>query len=799
MTTSDGFEGDGQGESAKSDRGRVTLSLPFQLGPYRLEKTLGRGGMGIVYLAYDQRLERRVAIKRMLKGSEDSKVRERLRREAKTTAQLTHPAIIQVFDLLEDSAGDWIVMELVEGTPLSTLLKNGPIDIDSTLSFGHQIAQGLAAAHRLGIVHRDLKTENVMVLPDGRIKILDFGIAKRLDLVTEGTGEHTLSRTGEVIGTSRAMAPEQARGREVGPRSDLFSLGVLLYEITTGTSPFRAESAIETLTRVVTHRPKPVDQLREGIPPGFSALVERLMRKASELRPEGADWVAGELSRMIESRRLAGAPADTAEAEDADATVAGTSWLEETSFQDPTHSYDHGFGLSGRPGRKWIWGLSAALLVGIAGAAAMLVPRGGGSETHEPDPQISSLGSAPAVVVNALEDPLGSYEHAMAILRRIDQPENIERAIEIFEALLERDPHSAAAHAGLARAYWEKSRNTSTGGDPVFLDQAFAMAQEAVRLDGYLADARTSLGLTYFAKGQYGQAVEELEMALSLGPLHPDALYGLGKVADAERKADDAEKYFQQAIDQRAAPIYLDALGSLLYDLGRYDEAEQTFLQSLEQAPDNVHALRNLGGVYYAQGRLDEAAAQFQSALKIHPNASLYSNLGTLFFSRGLYLKAAAAFEDALTLGGASNQYIFWLNLGDAYRQIPGKKTDAERSYRRALQMLDSSLKASPDNVRVRSRRALARARLNRCADALKDVDQIRQAGTGGDLYSLFRLAVSEEICGEREQALIHLEEAFLAGLPLSEARNEPDLEELRADLGFHHILVAVDTSKDPD
>ena len=793
MTTSNGFQGAGE----KGAGGGLMSPLPFQLGPYRVEKTLGRGGMGIVYVAYDQRLERRVAIKRMLKGSGDTKVRERLRREAKTTAQLTHPAIIQVFDLVEDTDGDWIVMELVEGTTLSTLLKDGPIDVDTALRFGHQIAQGLAAAHRLGIVHRDLKTENVMVLPDGRIKILDFGIAKRLDLVTEGASEQTLSRTGEVIGTSRAMAPEQARGSEVGPRSDLFSFGVLLYEVTTGTSPFRAKSPVETLTRVVTHRPKPIDQLRKDIPSPLSQLVERLMRKAPELRPESADWVAGELSRIIESRRLASRPAPEMEEEDAEATLAATGLLEDSSLQDPTHSYDHGFRVSSRPNAKWIWGISAALLVALAVAAAMILPNADVPHVDDLEPESSTEDVAATTAHSVHQDPLGSYEAAMKILRRIDRPENIERAIDIFSELLDRDPHSAAAHAGLSRAFWEKSRNTTIGGDPVFLDQAFALAQEAVRLDGYLADARASLGLTLFSKGQLDRAAEELELALELGPRHPDALYGLGKVADAEQRADDAEKYFRQAVDLEPTPLYLDALGALVYDLGRYDDAEKAFLQSLELAPDNVHALRNLGVIYYAQGRLDEAAAKFQSALKIHPNASLYSNLGTIFFSRGLYAKAAAAFEDALSFGGASNQYIFWLNLGDAYRQVPGKQADAQRSYRRALQMLDDKLETSPGNVRARSRRALALARMDRCEDSSKDLDQIQQIGTGGDLYSLFRIAVSEEICGQREQALSHLEEAFFAGFSISEARHEPDLEELRTDLGFHHILVAVETASE--
>ena len=253
-------------------------TLPIKLGPYQLERALGRGGMGIVYEAYDERLERRVAVKRLL--TDDPEQRERLRREARTTAQLAHPAIVQIFDLIEDGDNDWIVMERVEGTPLSRVAEDGPLGVDSVLKYAHQIAEGLAAAHGLGIVHRDLKTENVMILPDGRVKILDFGIAKRLKVGE--TGERTLSIQGQVMGTTRAMAPEQARGMKVGPRSDLFSFGVLLYEILTGVSPFRAASPMDTLARVITHQPKPIEELNNDVPAELAALVERLLRKASE-------------------------------------------------------------------------------------------------------------------------------------------------------------------------------------------------------------------------------------------------------------------------------------------------------------------------------------------------------------------------------------------------------------------------------------------------------------------------------------------------------------------------------------
>ena len=763
------------------------LELPHQLGPYQLERLLGQGGMGMVYEAYDQRLERRVAIKRMVAGSDDPRRRERLRREARTTAQLAHPSIVQVFDLIEEDDSDWIVMELAPGTPLARRLASGLFDVDLALRYGQQIAEGLAAAHHLGIVHRDLKTENVMVLPDDRVKILDFGLAKRFDFLTE-TEEMSLSVTGEVMGTGRAMSPEQIRGLEVGPRSDLFSFGVLLYEVLSGVSPFRAQGLSATLQRVVTHQPKPVNELVGDVPQELSDLVDRLLSKAPELRPASAREVAGELAHLAETRRF---EARRSAVEDV-RTTAGTATLTATALlpesgdvtdAESGRSYAR-IRIGSRPSLRAVAiAASAALLTGLVIMVSTL-------RNGRPDAETSELGTVSSRVA---DDPLRAYEETMQGLRRVDQPDSAERAIETFQRMIERDGDSAAAHAGLARAYWVKGRAPTAGADPVFFKQSLAVAQEAVRLDAYLADARVSLGLAQLNQGHHDEGREQFETALGLDPANADAHYGLGKLAEALGRPEEAETHHRQAVERGSSPMYHNALGSFLYKRGRYEEAEEAFQASLSLAPDNVHALRNLGAIYYSLGRLDQAAAKFQSALKIRPTASLYANLGTIFFSRGLYSKAAAAFEDALSTGGATNRYVYWIYLADAYRQVPDKEDTARTSYLRAVQLLDEALEGAPDNVSLLSRRALVRSRLGDTAEASNDLKRIRALGTGTDLYALFRLAVSEELCGEREPALAHLEKALRSGFSLAEVRNEPDLLELRSDPRFHHLLVALD------
>ncbi|HYH47195.1 MAG TPA: protein kinase [Thermoanaerobaculia bacterium] len=275
--------------------------MPERIGPYRLERTLGRGGMGVVYAAWDERLRRRVALKQLLaEVVGDSRRRERMRREARMIARLDHAAIVRIYDLLETEEGDWIVMQYIEGPTLAERLRHGPLAPAEVVALARDVAGALAAAHEQGLLHRDLKTENVLLTPGGGAKVLDFGLAKLYlpEAPSPGAGE-TVGLTGGIVGTYRAMSPEQANGLELDPRADLFSLGILLYEAATAVSPFQQATPVATMTRVCTHQQPPAHEVEPAVPAALAGLIDSLLEKDPDRRPASATSFLNRLDMAV--------------------------------------------------------------------------------------------------------------------------------------------------------------------------------------------------------------------------------------------------------------------------------------------------------------------------------------------------------------------------------------------------------------------------------------------------------------------------------------------------------------------
>ncbi len=285
----------------------MPLPAGTRLGPYEIIAPLGAGGMGEVYRARDTRLGREVAIKTLPAGfARDPERLARFETETKAVAALSHPSLLAIHDIGTEDGITFAVTELIEGRTLRERLADGPLSAPRAVALAVQVAQGLAAAHDRGVIHRDLKPENVMVTADGRAKILDFGLAKRES--PEAAGSQSLAPTvaamtepGAVLGTTNYMSPEQVRGQVVDARSDIFSFGVLLYELLSGRQPFRGESPADTMTAILREDPVALTQLIPELSPGLERIVQRCLEKQPAARFRSAADLAFALEAVATS------------------------------------------------------------------------------------------------------------------------------------------------------------------------------------------------------------------------------------------------------------------------------------------------------------------------------------------------------------------------------------------------------------------------------------------------------------------------------------------------------------------
>ncbi|MFL5943411.1 MAG: Stk1 family PASTA domain-containing Ser/Thr kinase [Gaiellaceae bacterium] len=275
-------------------------------GRYRIVRKLGAGGMADVYLAEDQELGRRVAIK-ILNGrhANDDQFIERFRREAKNAAALNHPNIVSIYDRGEAEDTYYIAMEYLDGRTLKELIVgHGQAPVRVAVEYARQILSALRFAHRHGIVHRDIKPHNVLVDREGRVKVTDFGIAR--------AGTSQMTETGSIVGTAQYLSPEQARGGEVDQRSDLYSLGVVLYELVTGKTPFEGDTPVEIAMKHLSATPQKPSELRSDIPPELDMVIMRALAKDPDERYQSADEMESDLERVARGAPVAAATMDAA-------------------------------------------------------------------------------------------------------------------------------------------------------------------------------------------------------------------------------------------------------------------------------------------------------------------------------------------------------------------------------------------------------------------------------------------------------------------------------------------------------
>src|SRR2546428_5758829 len=269
----------------------MTIEAGTKLGRYEIRSKLGAGGMGEVYLAQDAKLDRKVAIKFLPESLvADEQARKRLIREAQAAAKLDHPNICAIHEVGEEDGRSFIVMQYVEGETLDARMKRKPLELKDSLTIAAQVADALSDAHAHGIIHRDIKPSNIIITARGQAKVMDFGLARMTTGATDSEAEtqSLLTTPGSVIGTVPYMSPEQVRGEALDARSDIFSFGVVLYEMLSGRRPFSAVTAAETISSILTREPTPLVRYAPALPEELQRIVRKCLAKDKRHRYQSA-------------------------------------------------------------------------------------------------------------------------------------------------------------------------------------------------------------------------------------------------------------------------------------------------------------------------------------------------------------------------------------------------------------------------------------------------------------------------------------------------------------------------------
>jgi len=711
----------------------MTASSPVgeKFGHYRILEKIGAGGMGEVFRAYDERLGRDVALKVVSMGrfASDS-AHMRFRREARILSKLNHPNLTTIFDFDSQSGVDFIVMEMIPGTSLSEMVASGPLSEDYALSLATQLVSGVIAAHAKGVIHRDLKPGNLRVTPDNHLKILDFGVAKFMEeAIPTASGDFHTAAAG-VLGTVPYAAPEQIRGEEVDPRTDIFAIGVVLYELLTGRRPFGAAQQWRLTDDILYRIPDSPRTLNRTLSAPMESIVLKCLEKQPDRRYQSAEELAADLKRLSSTPVSTGSGATTTTR-------------------------------SRRPGRKRIRslavlpllnlgsseddyfadGMTEALIANLAQIKALrIISRSSVmryKRTEKPIQKIAQELDVEAVVegstlraenrvritaelIHAQSDAhlwAKSYERDFSNILKLQRkvarsiadeiqirltpkererlntgitinPDayeaylkgryywnkrtgpDIQKAIQYFEKAVAVDKNYAAAHAGLADAYhvfW-----VYTGVPPTEMHlKAKESALKALEIDSSLAEARTSLAaIKADDDWDFEGAESEFRRAIALNPNYPTAHQWYAQYLAYVGRFEEAlkEAYKAQKLDP-LSPIIHTVCGDTCLRARKYDEAITQLKKAIEIDPEFSLAHTKLRDAYLGLANYREAIEESRVA------GGLSST------NREQALKSVAELENAYLQSGAEGYWRKRFELAINERRRPTKLGYDDSSY----------------------------------------------------------------------------------------------------------------------
>jgi len=728
---------------------------------YRIVEKLGGGGMGVVYKAEDLELGRFVALKFLPeKLSQDPQALERFRREARSASALSHPNICTIHEIAREGGRSFIVMEFLEGMTLNHKIARRALKMDVLVPLAIEIADGLEAAHTAGVVHRDIKPANIFVTKRGSGKILDFGLAKAKDHRASSDSDAEtiadsdsalLTSPGTMLGTVSYMSPEQVKANDLDARTDLFSLGVVLYEMATGELPFKGSSPGEICSEILRDDPAPPSQLNPEVSPDLEAVIHKALEKDRNLRYQHASEIRADLQRLQRDTDSARRSA-----------IAGRS--------------SSGWKVQA-PGGLWRsrrWKLAAAIIAGIALSAIIFSPRRwvGWQATRERLKETFS--SAPA---NVYDD----YAKAVAYMQRYDKPGNLDRAVATLSTSVNAHPDFALGYAGLGEAYRLKYQ---TELDPKWLELALANGTKAVSLNPSLPAAYATIGRIHAATGKYDLAMAEIQNALQLDSHNADAVRGLASAYSHAGRLEEAEAAYKKAIALR--PDSWDeynALAIFYHNQRKFDAAIEQYKHALELAPDSAQVYSNLGSVYLDQGPAgySQAEAMLKKSIELTPSYPAYGNLGYLYTQERRFAEAASACEKAIEFN--DRNFIVWANLASAYERLnrPDKLAAAQD---RELPLLEQAAQTGPRDPDVHSRLALLYAQKKMRDKALVRV-QTALALAPDDPDVLENVGETYKVLGDRKLAAQYIRRSLEKGYSLDMLKSDPELAKFLSEEGI--------------
>jgi len=689
---------------------------------YKILEKLGEGGMGVVYKAEDTKLKRTVALKFLPKEyTKDKKARERFKREAQSAAALNHPNIVTIHEINEYEDQTYMAMEYVEGNSLRDEINKGPLPSDQIREITTQICAGLKEAHQADIVHRDIKPENILIDKSGRVKILDFGLAQM-------KGVSKLTKEATTLGTLRYMSPEQYQNKDVDLRSDIWSFGVVLFEMMTGQLPFEGDYEAAVMYSVVNEEPGSASSLRKGIPIEFEKIINKALEKDPAKRYQGMKEVMEELRQSLTAKpeskehqkSIIVLPFDDM-SPDKDNEYFSDGLTEEI-ITDLSHIHDllvisrsSAMTFKGKDKRikeiaeevnvQYVLEGSVRKAGNNLRITAQLIEAK--TDAHlwaekyngTLDDIFDIQEKVSRAIVDALKLKLSmketysiterpfknviAYESYLKARHEIDKftVEGVNRAIQYLESAIKIVGESAVLYAGLAYAWWQ---HFNIGSKKEYLDNGLKYAEEALRIDPHLSEGHFIKGnlFIFSTLGQIQKGIFHLKRAVEIDPNNREALFHLGAVYLILGKTNDATPLIKKQLSINPLSFYGYWLSSLFH---LFEGSNEQALESMAQAYELASGVPAVEFFYALilmyNDRLEEVYNIIDHSKKINPD--------NIFTYVGVFLKYALQGRKKEALQSVTPQVLKWSSndLSNPWGLVLGYSLIGEKD--KALDLLE--------------------------------------------------------------------------------------------------------------